>query len=109
MARRRPVHDVRYDAGWDDGYLAGWQAGASAMAEGQREGWPGIMGPSVPHRASRARKEFTRPKQSRPKRRKTKYQSAYSAAYKRLKKKHPRMSFGSLSKKAHAAARKKVK
>jgi len=43
------------------------------------------------------------------KRRKTAYQSAYSAAYKRLKKKHPRMSFGSLSKKAHAAARKKVK
>jgi len=42
-------------------------------------------------------------------RRKTAYQSAYSAAYKRLKKKHPRMSFGSLSKKAHAAARKKVK
>ena len=40
---------------------------------------------------------------------KTAYQSAYSAAYKRLKKKHPRMSFGSLSKKAHAAARKKVK
>jgi len=48
---------------------------------------------------------------SRPpkKRRKTAYQSAYSAAYKRLKKKHPRMAFGSLSKKAHAAARKKVK
>ena len=43
------------------------------------------------------------------KRRKTAYQSAYSAAYKRLKKKHPRMAFGSLSKKAHAAARKKVK
>jgi len=40
---------------------------------------------------------------------KTKYQAAYSAAYKRLKKKHPRMAFGSLSKKAHAAARKKVK
>ena len=45
----------------------------------------------------------------RKKRRKTKYQAAYSAAYKRLKKKHPRTSFGNLSKKAHAAARKKVK
>jgi len=45
----------------------------------------------------------------RKKRRKTKYQAAYGAAYKRLKKKHPRMAFGSLSKKAHAAARKKVK
>lgn len=44
-----------------------------------------------------------------PKRRKTAYQTAYSVAYKRLKKKHPRMAFGSLSKKAHAAARKKVK
>ena len=55
---------------------------------------------SNPHRTTRT---------PRKKRRKTAYQSAYSAAYKRLKKKHPRMSFGSLSKKAHAAARKKVK
>lgn len=43
------------------------------------------------------------------KKRKTPYQTAFAAAYKRLKKKHPRTAFGSLSKKAHAAARKKVK
>ena len=48
-----------------------------------------------------------------PKKKKTRKVSAYSrrygAEYKRLKKKHPRMKFGSLSKKAHAATRKAMK
>jgi len=35
------------------------------------------------------------------------YSKAYGVIYKQLKKKHPRASFGSLSKKAHAATRKK--
>ena len=65
-------------------------------------GAPAPLGAAPPHIPKRG-------KPPRKKRRKTKYQAAYSAAYKRLKKKHPRMSFGSLSKKAHAAARKKVK
>ena len=39
------------------------------------------------------------------KRKPTAYQKRYGAAYKRLKKKHPRMSFGSLSKKAHKEAK----
>jgi hypothetical protein len=34
------------------------------------------------------------------------YSKRYGAAFKRLKKKHPRMSFKSLAKKAHKAARK---
>lgn len=37
------------------------------------------------------------------------YGRRYGVEYKRLKAKHPRMSFGSLSKKAHAATRKAMK
>ena len=48
-----------------------------------------------------------------PKAKKTRKVSAYSrrygAEYKRLKRKHPRMKFGALSKKAHAATRKAMK
>ena len=48
-----------------------------------------------------------------PKKKKTRKVSAYSrrygVEYKRLKKKHPRMKFGALSKKAHAATRKAMK
>jgi len=34
------------------------------------------------------------------------YNKKYAAAYKRLKKKHPRMSFAALAKKAHKAVKK---
>jgi len=48
-----------------------------------------------------------------PKAKKTRKVSAYSrrygVEYKRLKRKHPRMKFGALSKKAHAATRKAMK
>lgn len=47
-------------------------------------------------------RESPKMKRKRPK---TAYQKRYSTAYKRLKRKHPRMSFGSLSKKAHKEAR----
>ena len=93
----RPSRDYRegYDEGYKDGFQAGW-LGASAP----QPRYPSGPGPSA---GGKRRNPHTK------KRRKTAYQAAYSAAYKRLKKKHPRMSFGSLSKKAHAAARKKVK
>ena len=51
-------------------------------------------------RRKTARKAFEKRKPSA-------YAKAYGVAYKQLKKKHPRASFGSLSKKAHAATRKK--
>jgi len=41
------------------------------------------------------------------KRKPSAYAKAYGVIYKQLKKKHPRASFGGLSKKAHAATRKK--
>ena len=93
--RAREDHFRGYEEGYGDGYRRGFDDGLKAASS-----TPGV--PLSPlGRSGRGPK----PK----KRRKTAYQSAYSAAYKRLKKKHPRMSFGSLSKKAHAAARKKVK
>jgi len=89
---RQVVAEARaYEEGYEDGYR-------TAREEFE-------VRPFVGGRPELAPRGNPHPK----KRRKTAYQSAYSAAYKRLKKKHPRMSFGSLSKKAHAAARKKVK
>ena len=41
------------------------------------------------------------------KRKASAYSKRYGRIYKQLKKKHPRMSFGSLSKKAHKEARRK--
>ena len=84
----RPTRDA-YDLGYEQGFDAGFRAGRREIPIAERTA-------------------FIR-EHKRPKKRKTKYQIAYSAAYKRLKKKHPRAAFGSLAKKAHAAARKKVK
>lgn len=100
MPRRR-IHDpglrdflrdrelMLYDEGYAAGFRAAYETETGERIRLDKTPLPGI--------------EVKRP------RRKTAYQSAYSAAYKRLRKKHPRMAFGSLSKKAHAAARKKVK
>jgi len=41
------------------------------------------------------------------KRKPSAYSKRYGTAYRKLKRQHPRMSFGSLSKKAHKLARKK--
>jgi len=100
--RAREDHFRGYDEGYGDGYAAGFKAGIIGALE--PEGTPRLIGFT-----KEERRLLGRPKKRQKSRRKTAYQSAYSAAYKRLKKKHPRMSFGSLSKKAHAAARKKVK
>ena len=45
-------------------------------------------------------------KKRRSKRKPSAYSKRYGAAYRKLKKQHPRMSFGSLSKKAHKEAKK---
>lgn len=49
--------------------------------------------------------------ESRPKktRKVSAYSKRYGREYKRLKAKHPRMKFGALSKKAHAATRKAMR
>jgi len=43
---------------------------------------------------------------AKPSRGPSEYNKKYAAAYKRLKKKHPRMSFAALAKKAHKAVKK---
>jgi DNA-directed RNA polymerase subunit M/transcription elongation factor TFIIS len=54
------------------------------------------------------RKTARRAFEKRPKKRKASaYNKRYATAYKRLKKKHPRTSFGALAKKAHKLARRK--
>ena len=47
------------------------------------------------------------PKTTKKKRKASAYNKRYAAAYKRLKKKHPRTSFAALAKKAHKLARRK--
>ena len=48
-----------------------------------------------------------KPLEKKAKRKVSAYSKRYGAAYKRLKKKHPRMKFGSLAKKAHKEAKRK--
>ena len=47
------------------------------------------------------------PKTTKKKRKASAYSKRYGRIYKELKRKHPRMSFGALSKKAHKEARKR--
>ena len=54
-----------------------------------------------------ARRAYEGTPSKRKKRGPSAYNKRYARAYKRLKKKHPRMSFGALGKKAHREARKK--
>jgi len=77
---------------WERGYAAGYAAGYMASGE---------------HRATydKVRRSSTPP--AKQKRKVSAYSKRYGAAYKRLKAKHPRMSFGALSKKAHKEARRK--
>jgi len=56
---------------------------------------------------SRLAYDDTRQEREKKKRGPSAYNKRYAAAYKRLKKKHPRMSFGAIGKKAHKEARKK--
>jgi len=78
-----------YEWGYRDGYVAGRWA--------ERDNLPLTRGsapiPSGP-----------KPKK---KRKPSAYNKKYAAAYKRLKKKHPRMSFAALAKKAHRMVKKK--
>jgi len=84
---------AQYEDGFEDGYERGWneRAETDRLRGGARR---------VKYTGSRARRTPVKRKQSA-------YSKAYGAIYKQLKKKHPRASFGSLSKKAHAATRKK--
>lgn len=78
---------------WERGYAAGWKA-----AHGEK-------GYSMQLERSIDPANIKTP--IKRKRKVSAYSKRYGAAYKRLKAKHPRMSFGALSKKAHKEARRK--
>ena len=73
---------------WERGYDAGYRA---ALGTARRD-IGSDLGMATP---------------KKKKRKASAYSKRYGAAYKRLKRKHPRMSFGSISKKAHKEARRK--
>ena len=77
---------------YDRGYLAGYAAGVANL-HGESATEPINLG--------------NPPSPAKKKRKVSAYSKRYGAAYKRLKAKHPRMSFGALSKKAHKEARRK--
>mgnify|MGYP005821163405 CR=1 FL=1 len=80
------------NADWERGYAAGYHAAHRTDVRDITSD----RGESAPAR-----------KAPKPKRKASAYSKRYGAIYKRLKKKHPRMSFGALSKKAHKEARRK--
>jgi len=81
----------------NDDYLRGYRDGYRDGLLGVRTGDRVDITPSAP--ASKAKKT----------RKVSAYSRRYGAEYKRLKRKHPRIKFGALSKKAHAATRKAMK
>jgi len=80
------------NADWERGYAAGYHAAHRTDVRDLTTD----RGSAAP--AAKAPKR---------KRKASAYAKRYGAIYKRLKQKHPRMSFGSLSKKAHKEARRK--
>ena len=56
-------------------------------------------------RSTRSSKASKGGKSPKPKRKASAHSKRYGAAFKRLKRKHPRMSFGNLAKKAHKEAK----
>ena len=81
------------NADWERGYAAGY---AAAHRSDVRDITSDRGMPTPTPKAKKTRKVSA-------------YSRRYGVEYKRLKKKHPRMKFGSLSKKAHAATRKALK
>ena len=88
--RERLIYDEGYDDGFRDAAPSRQYLEPEERRRGTRRGQP----------RKTARRAYE-------KRRPSAYAKAYGVIFKRLKKKHPRASFGGLSKKAHAATRKK--
>lgn len=75
---------------WERGYDAGYRA---AIGTARRD-IGSDLGRSAPVRTKKKARKVSA------------YSKRYGAEFRKLKKKHPRMSFASLSKKAHRAAKK---
>jgi len=81
------------NADWERGYAAGYTAAHRTDVRDLTVD-RGVAAPTPQKKAPRKVSAYSR---------------RYGVEYKRLKAKHPRASFGSLSKKAHAATRKVMK
>ena len=81
------------NADWERGYAAGYAAAHRSDVRDITSD-RGMAAPTPQKKAPRKVSAYSR---------------RYGVEYKRLKAKHPRMSFGALSKKAHAATRKAMK
>jgi len=103
MPPRREFWETPRGVSYQEGYETGYRDG---YIEGQRFAGAGLPGQLMLQR-NPAPRRAPRRKANPVKRRPSAYSKAYGVIYKQLKKKHPRASFGSLSKKAHAATRKK--
>ncbi len=101
-----------YEAGYAEGYNRGALVALAEVMEGNMDStddWKRINKPRMPNRlqdADIARRMKTKEK---TKRKVSPYQKKYGSNFTRLKKAHPRMKFGVLSKKAHAQTRKEMK
>ena len=86
------------DDTWQNALLEAFKAGvmAAALGEAAKAGKAVVRGPITAVKDKRKRKQSA-------------YNKQYGIEYKRLKKKHPRMKFGSLSKKAHAATKRAMR
>jgi len=83
---------------WEDGFVQGWRA----CDAGFRSRYEELSGTKKGEVRKTARKAY---EPAKKKRGPSAYNKKYAKAYKSLKAKHPRTSFGALSKKAHAKAR----
>jgi len=72
--------------------------------DGYKDALRGIVEAGIGQTGRTGRQKFVDAR-LKAKRKPSAYSKRYGIAYKKLKRKHPRMSFGSLSKKAHKEAR----
>jgi len=105
-----------YEAGYADGYNRGALIALREVEEGNMDSaddWRNVASPRI-HTSSKSKaqdKDIARrmATKSKTKRKVSPYQKKYGSIFTKLKKAHPRMKFGALSKKAHAQTRKEMK
>ena len=100
-----------YEAGYADGYNRGALVALSEVMEGNMDSpddWRRVEKPRMPNAAADARIAKRMSDAKKP-RKVSAYQKKYGSNFTKLKKKHPRMKFGVMSKKAHALTRKEMK
>ena len=103
-----------YEAGYAEGYNRGALVALAEVMEGNMDSpddWKRVNKPRMPNAAQDASiaKRMSARKAPGTSRKVSPYQKKYGANFTKLKKAHPRMKFGALSKKAHAQTRRDMK